>query len=331
VQGHRAYVVTGTGQNPLLVVLTTGGTIASSLDSDGAARPNLGAAELLSLLPPMAVDLRAQEVLAKDSASLTLADMQRISDAVGAALADPQVTGVIALHGTDAMEETALLVQLQHGPQKPVIFTGAQFASDHPRSDGARNFTDAVRAALQPQADPGVALAFGGQVMPVWGLYKFSTDAPDAFRRVADEGATISHPLPAPVSDLRVDIIAAHPGSDGLLLEASLAAGARGIVIAALGSGNATPELVAAIARARNEGAVVVVSSRVPEGLLSPIYGGGGGGHDMRRAGAIHARVLRPGQARILLAAMLANGCCETEIANAFEGTPDTVPQSRPA
>ncbi|MFD2441996.1 asparaginase domain-containing protein [Paracoccus kondratievae] len=147
--------MTGTGQNPLLVVLTTGGTIASSLDSDGAARPNLGAAELLSLLPPMAVDLRAQEVLAKDSASLTLADMQRISDAVGAALADPQITGVIALHGTDAMEETALLVQLQHGPQKPVIFTGAQFASDHPRSDGARNFTDAVRAALQPQADPG--------------------------------------------------------------------------------------------------------------------------------------------------------------------------------
>jgi L-asparaginase len=323
---HAAHVVTGTGQIPLLAVLATGGTIASSRGADGAASPSLRAEDLLALLPSMAVDLRPQEVLAKDSASLTLADMQRISDAVATELADPRIAGIVALHGTDAMEETALLVQLQHAPRKPVVFTGAQFASDHPRSDGARNLTDAVRTALQPPRPGGVTLAFGGRVLPVWGLYKFTSDAPDAFRRVADEGATVTRPLPAPVDGLRVDIVATHPGSDGLHLEASLAAGAQGIVVSALGSGNATPELVAAISRARAQGVMVVVSSRVPEGLLSPIYGGGGGGHDMRRAGAIHARLLRPGQARILLAAMLANGCSEAEIARAFETAPETVP-----
>ncbi|REF72153.1 L-asparaginase [Paracoccus versutus] len=325
LRNHAVRVVTGTGRIPLLAVLATGGTIASSRDTNGAASPSLGAADLLAMLPPMAVDLRPQEVLAKDSASLTLADMQRISDAVAAQLADPGIAGVIALHGTDAMEETALLVQLQHAPRKPVVFTGAQFASDHPRSDGARNLADAVRAALQPPGQGGVVLAFGGRLLPVWGLYKFASDAPDAFRRVAEEGPSVTRPLPAPVDSLRVDIVATHPGSDGLHLEASLAAGARGIVISALGSGNATPELVAAIARARAQGVVVVVSSRVPEGLLSPIYGGGGGGHDMRRAGAIHARLLRPGQARILLAAMLANGCPEAEIARAFETAPEAA------
>lgn len=309
------------GSTPVLAVLATGGTIASRRDADGAARPSLSGGELLALVPPMRVELRPREVLAKDSASLTLGDMQAISDAVGAELADPAINGVVVLHGTDAMEETALLVQLQHQPAKPVVFTGAQFAADHPQSDGPRNLADALDAAMRA-GRAGVALVFGGRALPAWGLYKEASDSPEAFGRAAEEGPSLDRALPAPVAGLRVDIVATHPGSDGLHLDASLAAGARGVVISAMGSGNATPELVAAIARARARGVPVVVSSRVPRGLLAPIYGGGGGGHDMRRAGAIHARLLRPGQARILLAVLLANGCPEPEIARAFEAGP---------
>lgn len=311
-----------TGATPVLAVLATGGTIASRRGADGAARPGLTGRELLALVPPLPVELRPQELLAKDSASLTLADMQGISDAVGAQLADPCIAGVVVLHGTDAMEETALLVQLQHMPLKPVVFTGAQFTADHPQSDGPRNLGDALRAALPP-AHGGVALVFGGRTLPAWGLYKHASDQPEAFRRAAEEGPTVTRALPAPVSRVRVDIVATYPGSDGLHLDASLAAGARGVVISAMGAGNATPELVAAIRRARAQGVAVVVSSRVPRGLLAPIYGGGGGGHDMRRAGAIHARLLRPGQARILLAALLANDRPLDEIARAFEDAPD--------
>lgn len=309
-----------TGDPPVLAVLATGGTIASRRHADGAARPSLSGGDLLALLPPMRVALRPREVLAKDSAALTLSDMQAISDAVGTALADPAIAGVVVLHGTDAMEETALLVQLQHQPAKPVVFTGAQFAADHPQSDGPRNLADALTAAMAPGR--GVALVFGGQVLPIWGLYKHASDQPDAFGRAVEEDPSPLGILPAPVSGLRVDIVATHPGSDGLHLDASLTAGARGVVISAMGSGNATADLVAAIARARARGVPVVVSSRVPRGLLAPIYGGGGGGHDMRRAGAIHARLLRPGQARILLAALLANGRPEAEIARAFEAAP---------
>ena len=308
--------MTASDKNPLLAVLATGGTIASKKGADGAASPSLTGQDLLAILPPMAVDLRPRELLAKDSSCLTLADMQLISDAVGMAMADPGVAGIVVTHGTDAMEETALLVQLQHQPQKPVVFTGAQFAADHPHSDGPENLADAVALALK--GAPGVALAFGNRVFPVWGLYKVASDSADAFRRAAAEAAPALPALPAPVADLRVDIVAVHPGSDALHLDASLAAGAQGVVIAALGSGNATPELVAGIARARAAGLPVVVTSRVPEGVLAPTYGGGGGGHDMQRAGAIHARLLRPGQARILLAVMLANGCSDPQIAAAF-------------
>ncbi|WP_347265818.1 asparaginase domain-containing protein [Paracoccus sp. (in: a-proteobacteria)] len=310
-----------TADLPLIAVLATGGTIASSRDADGADSPSHSGEDLLAGLDPMPLRLRVRELMAKDSSSLTLADMQAISDAVGAELADPAVAGVVVLHGTDAMEETALLVQLQHAPARPVVFTGAQFAADHPQPDGPANLVAALSAAARPGEGPGVVLAFGGRELPAWGVYKFSSDATDAFRHA---GATspLAQALPASVAGLRVDIVAVHPGGDGLHLDASLAAGAAGIVIAALGSGNGSPELVAAIGRARARGVPVVVSSRVPQGQLEPIYGGGGGGHDMRRAGAIHSRLLRPGQARILLAVMLANACPEPEIARAFEAEP---------
>lgn len=72
-------------------------------------------------------------------------------------------------------------------------------------------------------------------------------------------------------------------------------------MLAALGSGNANPGIAVAVKRCAERGVPVVVSSRVPEGLLVASYGGGGGGHDLVAAGAIHSSTLRPGQARILL------------------------------
>ena len=47
-------------------------------------------------------------------------------------------------------------------------------------------------------------------------------------------------------------------------------------------------------------------------------YGGGGGGYDLAAAGAIPARTLRPGQARIMLAALIANGSSKDAIVHAF-------------
>lgn len=106
---------------PLVAVIATGGTIASKRGDNGASTPTLSGKDLLALLPDAAADLRAIELMAKDSASLTLADMQRISNAVKAELDDTAVQGVVVLHGTDAMEETALLVHLQHRIARPVV------------------------------------------------------------------------------------------------------------------------------------------------------------------------------------------------------------------
>ena len=45
---------------------------------------------------------------------------------------------------------------------------------------------------------------------------------------------------------------------------------------------------------------------------------GGGGGHDLVAAGAVHSSTLRPGQARILLAALLASKSPADTIVSAF-------------
>ncbi len=312
--------MSGHGEAPLVAVIATGGTIASRRGADGASTPSLSGEDLLALVPQINARLKPVDLMAKDSSSLTLADMQRISDAVGVELNDPAVTGVVVLHGTDAMEESSLLVHLQHAIPKPVVFTGAQFTADHPNADGPSNLAAAIETALdQTNAERGVLLSFGGRCLPAWGLYKLSADAADAFRSARPAAHAAALELAVPLADLRVDIVAIYPGCDAAHIEASLQAGADGIVLAALGSGNANPGIAVAVKRCAERGVPVVVSSRVPEGLLVASYGGGGGGHDLVAAGAIHSSTLRPGQARILLAALIAANSPAEKIVSAFK------------
>ena len=72
--------------------------------------------------------------------------------------------------------------------------------------------------------------------------------------------------------------MALYPGCDRTLIDASVAAGARGLVFDAMGSGNANPNILAAVQDCTSNGIAVVVTSRVQNGVVEPIYGGEGGG-----------------------------------------------------
>ncbi len=320
-----------------VAVLCTGGTIASRAVPGGGSRASLPARALLERVP-VTEGIRAVgcDILQLNSFALTLEDMRAVLEEVRRALADSEVDGVVVTHGTDAMEETAFFVDLFHPDDRPVVFTGAQRPADAADPDGPSNLRDAIAVAADPRARGlGVLVVFDGAVFAARGVRKVHTLAsaafgdPDAgalgglaggrlslFRRPARpvllDTAALTVPLP------RVDVVAVYPGSDDTAVEALAAAGARGVVLEATGAGNATPAVAAAVGRLAARDIPVVISTRVPTGPVVPLYAGNGGGVDLVRAGAIPAGRLRPGQARMLLIALLGSGATADDVRRAF-------------
>jgi L-asparaginase len=123
-------------------------------------------------------------VFCEGSYLLTLDDMTAICAKIREALIDPLVVGVVVMHGTDTMEETAYLAELTRDDPRPVVFTGAQNSADSSEPDGPDNLADAIAVASSPEAaGRGVLLCFAGQIFPARGVRKTHTFAFTSARR----------------------------------------------------------------------------------------------------------------------------------------------------
>ncbi len=290
-----------------VVVITTGGTIASTADASGILRPSRSGAELASGYDAQVVDL-----MAKDSSQLSTADWDRIAAAISDAVS-AGADGVVVTHGTDTLEETALWLELTYGGAAPVVLTGATKSADAPDADGPANLRDAITLASDPAArDLGVLICLAGEVLAPLGTWKVGRgragfDGPTVGLVAERFTVTTEKRRPflgaASAAAARVDVIACYPGVDSVALDAVVAAGARGVVLEAVGSGNAAPAIVEAVRRHCGAGVAVAVSTRVPFGGVSAAYGPG---RDLAEAGAVLVPRLRPAQARVLVMAALA-------------------------
>jgi len=272
----------------VIVVLGTGGTIAGTAaqagDNIGYTAAQLGVAQLLKAVPALAgVPLEAEQVAQVDSKDMDDAVWRALVQRAAHHLARPEVAGLVVTHGTDTLEETAWLLQRVLAPAKPVVLTAAMRPATSLQPDGPQNLLDAVAVARHPDAR-GVVAVLGGVVHGAADVAKVHTYRIDAFdsgdagpvARIEEGRLRVFRPWPAgPALGAalvaretwpRVGIVLSHAGADGLLVDALVRQGARGIVAAGTGHGTLHHELEAALLRAQSGGVRVLRCSRVGRG-----------------------------------------------------------------
>lgn len=315
---------------PKVVLVATGGTIASRPDPAGGVIARATGEEVLANSPRAGehAEIRVEDAMNVGAYLMTPERMLDVAGRVRSALSDDSVSGIVVTHGTDTMEETAYAIDLLHGDERPVVFTGAQRNAAEPDTDGPRNLADAVRLAAAPEARGlGAAIVMSGSVESGRDATKVHTTAPRAFAspghgplgEVDDRGVHVSRSRPRPDSLAggpppgplpRVELVKLSAGADGLFLRAAREAGASGLVVEGFGLGNANHEVLDEVRRCIAAGVTVMVVSRCAEGYAAPLYGNGGG-HDLAAAGAIFGGDLGGQKARILLMLALARSAEE--------------------
>lgn len=233
-------------------------------------------------------------------------------------------TGYVITHGTDTMEETAFFLDLTVGGCAPIVVTGAMRQANAVGADGPANLRNAIRVAAAPSArGRGTMVLMNDEIFAARDVTKSNTTRINAFTGVdtGPEGVadpdTVAwyRPTPAGCHSARfaldqlgemprVDVVYAYIGADSVVVDALVAAGAKGIVLAGVGRGGSTPGLSRALRRASEHGVVVAISSRTGSGRTGA--GGFGGNTPPDQGITVGADNLNPQKARILLMLALA-------------------------
>jgi len=336
--GSWATAATADEELPVCQMIATGGTIAMKIDPvKNAPVPALSGEDLVAGVPELAkvAEVRVESPFNIPSYSMDQERWVAVHERVVNALASNEVAGVMISHGTDTLEETAWFLDLTVSSDKPIVLVGAQRNASERDFDGPRNLLNAARICVSPQArGKGAMITLNNQINAAREATKTHTSDVETFKSgdfgflgVVDHERVIFARTPARRQHIalkgtplpRVDIVAMYAGADGTLLRAAVAAGAKGIVIQALGMGNVNVPLYEAAKEAIDQGVVVVISTRVPNGRVLPVYGALGGGQTLKEAGAVFADDLSPQKARILLMLALQSTSNPAEIQALFD------------
>jgi len=310
------------GPLPNIVVLATGGTIAGAAATDvqaGYSSGQVGVEQLLAAVPQARklANMKGEQISNIGSQDMNDEVWLKLAKRINELVASKDVDGVVITHGTDTIEETSYFLNLVVKSRKPVVLTASMRPSTALSADGPLNFYNAVAVAANKEAaGRGVLVVINDWIHGASSLTKTSTTAVQTFmsplrgligtvaygdaefyrgpvgKNTVDSDFSLDKVTALP----RVDIIMAYENMDGALIDAAVAAGAKGIVIAGVGNGNMTQTALNALAAQARKGIVCVRSSRVTTGNV-----GRNVEVDDDKLGLVASLDLNPQKSRVLL------------------------------
>ena len=307
---------------PNVTILATGGTIAGAQPKAGEAGYKSGSFSVESLIQAVPGMDKVAVVKGEQIANIGSQDM---NDAVWIKLArrvnelqkDPGVDGIVITHGTDTQEETGYFLDLVVKGDKPVVLVGSMRPATAISADGPMNLYNGTAVSIDPAArGRGVLIVMNDDIHYAREATKTNTTSLQTFTSpnrgragivLFGKASFYSPPVPKHTSGSafagivpdtlpKVYIVYAHANVGPELVEAAVAAGAKGIVLAGVGDGNGTDPLIQALAAAAKKGVVVVRSSRVGTGTVARNVE-----LDDDKLGFVAAMELNPPKARVLL------------------------------
>ena len=261
-----------------ILLLTTGGTIASMPGTDGLEPHRSGVMERELQQLRTYYDITVRDVICLDSSNIRPQEWQLIARAIFDARLD--YDGIVVSHGTDTMAYTASAVTFMLPDMDiPVVFTGSQLPLADILSDGPDNLRTAFAMAATGRG--GVFLAFDRKVMLGCRAVKVRATAFSAFEsvnaryaaQVTGLGLTVDDRViprvkgPARLMDQissDVFLLKLTPGLSPKIFDALVGMGCKGIVIEAFGLGgmNVLNEDLQSIRRAVDAGITVVITTQ---------------------------------------------------------------------
>jgi L-asparaginase len=320
---------------PRVHVIATGGT-NSNMGND----PRRTGAELVAGIPGMAevAEVTTEQFSNVASGAVTQPMLRDLARRIRTVLSESNPpAGVIVTHGTDTMEETAFFLDLTIGGCAPVILTGAMRQANWVGADGPANLLNSAKVAVSPDArGRGTLLLMNDEIFLAREVTKSNTTRVNAFSAPEAGSAGVADPdgiyfrgkapstCSPPLVDLdrvesfpRVDIVYSYIDADSTVIDALVAAGARGLVMAGVGRGGTTPSQSRALRRATEQGVIVLTSNRTGGGRVGrPVNPDGLRSLPEGRGATMGAGDLNPQKARILLSLALAAGMKPDAIAS---------------
>jgi L-asparaginase len=281
---------------PRIKVLATGGTIAGAQTTQADAGYKSGTFsvdDLIKAVPQLKniAEMSGEQVANIGSQTMNHEVWLKLAGRVNETLKSDNVDGVVITHGTDTMEETGYFLSLVVKSDKPVVLVGSMRPATAISADGPINLYNAVALAADPEAKgrgPLVILndtihyareaqkmhttrmdTFASPNRGIAGMmntgkaffYSANTARHTTKSEFAIDGLTVAN-LP------RVEVVYSYANLGGDIVEALVAKGAKGIVLAGVGDGNTTDAALAALEQAAKKGVAVVRCSRTGSGVV---------------------------------------------------------------